>query len=73
MELYRTLGVLGDILREQIPVPEIRTCELGSGFGEVISIFKTSPYITPTPECPYVSSLRSSEPDLCEINFIVVR
>lgn len=55
MELYRTLGVLEDILREHIPVPEIRTCELGSGFSQVISVFNTSPYMAPTPECPYVS------------------
>jgi len=57
MELYRTLGVLDDILREHIPVPEIRTCELGSGFDQVISVFDPSPFMVPTPECPYVSSL----------------
>jgi len=62
MELYRTLGVLDDILREHIPVPEIRTCELGSGFKQVISVFDTSPYMVPTPECPYVSPQRSREP-----------
>ena len=55
MELYRTLGVLDDILREHIPVPEIRTCELGSGFSKVISVLNTSPYMVPTPACPYVS------------------
>ena len=55
MELYKTLGVLNDILREHIPVPEIRTCELGSGFSQVISTLNTSPFITPTPEYPYVS------------------
>ena len=69
MELYRTLGVLDDILREHIPVPEIRTCELGSGFSKVISVFNTSPYMTPTPECPYVSS--SLPAVYCEINSIL--
>ncbi|KAF9644831.1 hypothetical protein BDM02DRAFT_3149779 [Thelephora ganbajun] len=57
MELYRTLGVLDDILREHIPVPEIRTCELGSGFSQVISVFNTSPYMVPTPECPYLNPI----------------
>jgi hypothetical protein len=64
MELYRTLGVLDDILREHIPVPEIRNCELGSGFSQVISVLNTSPYMVPTPECPYVSSSPSWEPEL---------
>jgi len=65
MELYRTLGVLDDILREHVPVPEIRTCELGSGFSKVISVFNTSPYMVPTPECPYVSLSHFWAPDLC--------
>jgi len=56
MELYRTLGVLDDILREHILVPDMRTCELGSGFNQVISIFNMSPHMAPTPECPYVGS-----------------
>ena len=56
MELHRTLSVLDDILREHIPVPEIRTCELGSGFSQVISVFDPSPFMVPTLECPYMSS-----------------
>ena len=48
------MGVLDDILREHIPVPEIRTCELGSGFSQVVSVVNPSPYLAPTPECPYV-------------------
>lgn len=58
MELYRTLGLLPDILKAAIPFPRVLDCEVGKGIGSEAPFLSGLPQAQPTPDFPYVRILR---------------
>ena len=64
LELYRLLGVLDDILKRARFAQPIVHYKLPGG-TEVAREFHMFPWMNPTPDCPYVSTLSDAQIEAC--------